>query len=66
MTKERKIYMVDTGDMTPEEAMALADRVRAQYKRRRYINPETGQIDLTINPLKQDEDLFIACIRDED
>jgi hypothetical protein len=39
-------------------------KVKADFKKRRLINPSTGRLDLRFNPLSMDEDINIP-IRDE-
>jgi len=56
---ERFAFYVDVGDLPPAEALAYVNRVRQQYKKRKYVNPTTGKIDLRFDPLAQDEDFFL-------
>ena len=56
---ERYAFYVDVGDMPPKEAMAHLHKVRQQYKKTKFYNPQTGKLDLKYNPLSQDEDFFL-------
>lgn len=56
---ERFAFYVDVGDLPPAEALAYVNRVRQQYKKRKFVNPTTGRIDLRFDPLAQDEDFFL-------
>jgi hypothetical protein len=56
---ERYAFYVDVGDLPPQEALAWTNRVRQQFKKKKYINPTTGKLDLKFEPLAQDEDFFI-------
>lgn len=56
---ERYAFYVDVGDLPPREAMAFVNKVRQQFKKRKFINPSTGKMDLKWNSLAQDEDFFV-------
>lgn len=56
---ERYAFYVDVGDLPPAEALAWTNRVRQQFKKKKFINPSTGKLDLKYEPLAQDEDFFI-------
>jgi hypothetical protein len=55
----RFAFYVDTGEMPPREARAMVDEVRRRYKKKRIVDPSTGKLDFRINPIAQDEDIFI-------
>jgi hypothetical protein len=48
---ERFAFYVDVGDLPPAEALAYVNRVRQQYKKRKFVHPTSGKIDLQFNPL---------------
>lgn len=56
---ERYAFYVDVGDMPPKEAFAYLNKIRQQYKKTKFYNPQTGKLDLRFNPLSQDEDFFV-------
>ncbi len=56
---ERYAFYVDVGDLPPQEALAWVNRVRQQFKKKKFINPSTGKLDLKFEPLAQDEDFFV-------
>lgn len=56
---ERYAFYVDVGDLPPGEAMAYMNRVRQQHRKKKYVNPSTGKLDLKYDPMSQDEDFFI-------
>jgi hypothetical protein len=56
---ERYAFYVDVGNLPPAEAMAYLGRIRQQYRKKRFISPQTGKLDTKFNPLSQDEDFFI-------
>lgn len=56
---ERYAFYVDVGDLPPREAMAFVNKVRQQFKKRRFINPSTGKPDMKWESFAQDEDFFV-------
>jgi len=56
---ERYAFYIDVGDLPPHEALAYVNRIRQQYKKKKYVNPSTGKLDLRFDPLSQDEDIFV-------
>ena len=60
----RYAFYVDTGDLTPQQAMQHAQKVRDMFKKQKIVNPQSGELDMTYNPLSIDEDLFIPVHRE--
>jgi len=56
---QRYAFYIDVGDLPPKEAFAFLHKVRQQYKKTKFYNPQTGKLDLKYNPLSQDEDFFV-------
>lgn len=56
----RLAYMVDTGDMAPEDAQKHLKKVKAALRKRRTISQLDNKQDLTFNPLSIEEDIFVA------
>lgn len=56
---QRYAFYIDVGDLPPKEAFAFLHKVRQQYKKTKFYNPQTGKLDLKFNPLSQDEDFFV-------
>lgn len=56
----RFIYYIDTGDLPPDEAMALVKKTKNMFRKKSLINPTNGKLELRNNPLGPMEDLFIA------
>lgn len=48
---ERYAFYVDVGDLPPNEAMAYLNRVRQQHRKKRWVNPNTGKMDLRFDPM---------------
>ena len=63
---ERYAFYVDVGDLPPREAMAFVNRVRQQFKKRKFVNPSTGKLDLKWEPLSQDDDFFVPVRKGTD
>jgi hypothetical protein len=63
---ERFAFYVDVGDLPPQEALGYLNRVRQQYKKKKWVNPTTGRVDLKFNPLGQDEDFFVPSRKGSD
>lgn len=58
----RLVFYIDTGDVNFADAMKYADMVRQSFKRRKFIDPSTGKLDMRYNPLSEDEDFFIPVV----
>ena len=56
---QRFAFYIDVGDMPPKEAMGFLQKMRQQYKKTKFYNPQTGKLDLKYNPLSSDEDFFV-------
>jgi hypothetical protein len=56
---ERYAMYVDVGDLPPQEALAYINKVRMSHKKRRFIDPTTGKMQMRWEPLVQDEDFYI-------
>lgn len=56
---ERFAFYVDVGDLPPAEALAFVNKVRQNHKKRRFVNPSTGKLDLKFEPLSHDDDFYV-------
>ena len=56
---ERFAFYVDVGDLPPAEALAFVNKVRQNHKKRRFVNPATGKLDLKFEPLSHDDDFYV-------
>jgi hypothetical protein len=54
------------GDLPPSEALAYVNRVRQQHKKKKFVNPSTGKLDLKWEPLSQDDDFFVPSRNGQD
>lgn len=55
----RYAFYVDVGEYDNERGLAFVNRVKNQFKKKKFVNPNTGKIDMRHNPLAHDEDFFI-------
>lgn len=56
---ERFAFYVDTGDLPPKEALAFLNRVRQNFRKKKFVDPTSGKLNLKFETLAQDEDFFI-------
>jgi hypothetical protein len=56
----RLLYAVDTGEMTPSEAQKHLAKVKSALRKRRMLDPRTGKMDTSYNPLAIEDDIFVA------
>jgi hypothetical protein len=56
---ERFAFYVNVGDRSDQEAMTYLNRMRQQFKKTKYVNPRTGQLDLKVSSQAQDQDIYI-------
>lgn len=63
---ERFAFYIDVGDLPPQEALGYVNRVRQQFKKKKWVNPSTGRVDMKFDPLSQDEDFFVPSRKGSD
>jgi len=59
----RFAFYVDVGKLPTERAEKYIDQIRQKMKKRKFVNPRTGQLDLRYSPLSTDEDFYLP-VRD--
>ena len=59
----RFAFYVDTGKLPEHEASKIIEATARRIKKRKFVNPKTGKLDLRFNPLSMDEDFFLG-VRD--
>jgi hypothetical protein len=57
---ERRIFYVDVGALPASKAEMYLEAQKAKFKKEKYFNRHTGEIDARFNPIAQDEDFFVA------
>lgn len=56
---ERFAFYVDVGDLPPQEALAFVNRVRQNFRKKKFVDPTSGKLNLKFDALAQDEDFFV-------
>lgn len=59
----RFAFYVDVGKLPTERAEKYLDLIRQKMKKRKFVNPRSGQLDLRYSPLATDEDFYLP-VRD--
>lgn len=62
---ERRVYKVFVGNIDNEDVPAYVNEIANRFKRNPLVDGQTGQIDLRMNQLGMDQDIFIP-VRSED
>lgn len=62
----RYAFYINAGKQPPEKAWAYVKKIKGQYKKRKFINPRTGDLDMRFNALAVDEDFWIPIIGGEE
>jgi len=62
---ERLAFYVDVGDIPPNEALGYVKKVKNEYKKKKWVDPNTGKLDMSYNPLSADEDFFVPVRGDK-
>lgn len=57
-------YLIDTNGMTPDERLSYIDKVKRGLRKRKTIDPRTGKMDTSFNPLSVEEDVFLAVTKE--
>jgi len=56
---ERRIFYVDVGNLPTSKAEIFIERLKEKFKKEKFYNSNTGNIDARYNPLSADEDFFV-------
>jgi hypothetical protein len=57
---ERRIFYIDTGQLPSSKAAHYIEMQKAKFKKEKFFDQGSGQIDSRYNPLSADEDFFVA------
>jgi len=57
---QRYAYLVDTTGMTPAQSREHINEVKRDLRKRKTIDPITGRMNVTYNPMSQEEDIFVS------
>jgi hypothetical protein len=55
----RFAFYVDVGKLPSEKAEKYLDEIRRKMKKRPFINPRNGKLDLRFNPISSQEDFYL-------
>lgn len=56
---ERFAFYIDTGDLPPNESLAFVNRVRQNFRKKKFVDPNSGKLNLKFESIAPDEDFFI-------
>jgi len=56
---ERRIFYVDVGNLPTTKAEIFIERLKEKFKKEKFYNSNTGNVDARYNPLSADEDFFV-------
>lgn len=56
----RYAFYIDTGKAPAREAERIVREAMHRLKKRKFVNPKTGKLDLRANPMSMDQDFFLA------
>ena len=56
---ERRIFYVDVGNLPTSKAEIFMERLKEKFKKEKFYNSNTGNVDARYNPLSADEDFFV-------
>ena len=56
---ERRIFYVDVGNLPTSKAEVFMERLKEKFKKEKFYNHNTGNVDARYNPLSADEDYFV-------
>jgi len=56
---QRYAYYVDVGDVPPQQAKGFLNKIKNEFKKTKFIDPNTGKPSFRYNPLSMDEDIFL-------
>jgi hypothetical protein len=56
---QRYAFYVDVGDVPPNQARGLLNRIKNDFKKSKFIDPTTGKPSFRYSPLSAEDDFFI-------
>ena len=56
---ERRVFYIDTGNISPEDVEQYMQKVMTQMKRNQVVDGDTGRVDLRYNPMSVEEDYWV-------
>ena len=55
----KRIFSIPVGNMDPNQIPFYMEYVARQFKKQRFVDPATGQVNERYNPLTQEDDFFL-------
>jgi hypothetical protein len=56
---DRRVFYIDTGNISPEDVEQYMQKVMTQMKRNQVVDADTGRVDLRYNPMSVEEDYWV-------
>tara|TARA_R110001583_G_scaffold7976_5_gene38833 strand:- start:55 stop:1692 length:1638 start_codon:yes stop_codon:yes gene_type:complete len=56
---ERRVFYVDTGNLPTSKVEMFMERLKQKFKKEKFFDPTSGQVNERYNPLSTDEDFFV-------
>ena len=56
---DRRVFYIDTGNISPEDVEQYMQKVMTQMKRNQVVDTDTGRVDLRYNPMSVEEDYWV-------
>jgi hypothetical protein len=57
---ERRIFYIDTGNLPTSKAEMFIERIKQKFKKEKFYQGSTNQVNARYNPMSMDEDFFVA------
>ena len=57
---ERRIFYIDTGNLPTSKAEMFIERIKQKFKKEKFYQGSTSQVNSRYNPMSLDEDFFVA------
>jgi len=57
---ERRIFYVDTGNLPTSKAEMFIERIKQKFKKEKFYQNNSSQVNARYNPMSMDEDFFVA------
>ena len=57
---ERRIFYIDTGNLPTSKAEMFIERIKQKFKKEKFYQGSTSQVNARYNPMSLDEDFFVA------
>jgi len=56
---ERRIFYIDVANLPTAKVETFIERIKEKFKKEKFYNSNTGNVDARYNPLSADEDFFV-------